>query len=95
MSGSDSDVEHDANVEMISNDTMVVGCKKPRLDDTFASLQRQLSRSKQHEKTLTVELEHKDYEIKVFQAIIRQYRNKFKNVRTLAMVGIDHEDILL
>ena len=41
------------------------------------------------------ELGEKEHEIHYLKAIIRQYRTKFKKVRTLIMAGIGKEDMLL
>ena len=42
-----------------------------------------------------LELEQKDHEIEYLKAIVRQYRQKMKNVQTLAMAAIHREDYLL
>ena len=46
-------------------------------------------------KTLKSDLARTKFECTVFQAIVRQYRHKLKNIRLIAMAGIDRDDILM
>ena len=64
-----------------------------RSNDVCA-LREELCDCKRKLATYKTVVQKKDYDILVMQADIRQYRNKCKKMRTLAMAAIDRDDMI-
>ena len=62
--------------------------------ESMDDLRRQLKRYQQKEVWYKRELCKMKFELTTFQAIVRQYRCKAKNIRKLAMASIQRQDML-
>ena len=69
---------------------------KRKLEDSASmdDLRREVKRYQQKEAWYKRELTKAKFELTTFQAIVRQYRSKAKNIRKLAMASIQREDML-
>ena len=73
----------------------ISGNQKPTIEEAMKYLQKELSRTQEREMRLKNELAAAQYSVLSLQAIVRQYRTKFKKVRTVAMAGIARDDMLM